>query len=102
MDATESTAFRTAATSAIASKYLARKGSKTLGIVGAGRQAYTHIMAHRVIFEFKEIRVFDIFPEAVIRLMKVFTRFANKRMLIGRNCKIGYCLHTHTRTSTGS
>ncbi len=70
MDATESTAFRTAATSAIASKYLARKGSKTLGIVGAGRQAYTHIMAHRVIFEFKEIRVFDIFPEAVTRLMK--------------------------------
>jgi alanine dehydrogenase len=68
MDATESTAFRTAATSAIASKYLARKNSTTLGIVGAGRQASTHIMAHRLIFDFKEIRVFDISSEAVARL----------------------------------
>jgi alanine dehydrogenase len=72
MDATESTAFRTAATSAIASKYLARKNSKTLGIVGAGRQASTHIMAHRLIFDFKEIRVFDISSEAVARLIKGF------------------------------
>ena len=70
MDATESTAFRTAATSAIASKYLARKNSTTLGIVGAGRQASTHIMAHRLIFDFKEIRVFDISSEAVSRLIK--------------------------------
>jgi alanine dehydrogenase len=70
MDATESTAFRTAATSAIASKYLARKNSKTLGIVGAGRQASTHIMAHELIFNFKEIRVFDISSEAVSRLIK--------------------------------
>ena len=52
MDAAESTAFRTAATSAIASKYLARKNSTTLGIVGAGRQASTHFMAHRLIFDF--------------------------------------------------
>ena len=72
MDATESTAFRTAATSAIASKYLARKNSTTLGIVGAGRQASTHIMAHRLIFDFKEIRVFDISSEAVARLIKGF------------------------------
>jgi alanine dehydrogenase len=72
MDATESTAFRTAATSAIASKYLARKNSKTLGIVGAGRQASTHIMAHRLIFDFKEIRVFDISSEAVASLIKGF------------------------------
>jgi alanine dehydrogenase len=72
MDATESTAFRTAATSAIASKYLARKNSTILGIVGAGRQASTHIMAHRLIFDFKEIRVFDISSEAVSRLIKDF------------------------------
>jgi alanine dehydrogenase len=72
MDATESTAFRTAATSAIASKYLARKNSTTLGIVGAGRQASTHIVAHRLIFDFKEIRVFDISSEAVSKLIKGF------------------------------
>jgi alanine dehydrogenase len=69
MDATEATAFRTAATSAIASKYLARKDSQTLGIVGAGRQAYYHIIAHQQIFKLKEIRVWDIFPDAVERLI---------------------------------
>ena len=62
MDATESTAFRTAATSAIASKYLARKDSQNIGVVGAGRLSYMHIIAHAMLFNLKEIRVFDIFP----------------------------------------
>jgi ornithine cyclodeaminase/alanine dehydrogenase-like protein (mu-crystallin family) len=46
MDASEITALRTAATSTIASKYLARKGAGTLGIIGSGYQAYHHIKAH--------------------------------------------------------
>ena len=69
MDASESTAFRTAATSTIASKYLARKDSQTLGIVGAGYQAYHHIKAHTEIFKFREIRVSDISPTAAGRLV---------------------------------
>lgn len=59
MDATEITAYRTAATSAIASKYLARKDSHILGIIGAGRQAYTQIMAHVEVFDLELIKVFD-------------------------------------------
>ena len=59
MDATEMTAYRTAATSAIASKYLARPDSHILGIIGAGRQAYMHILAHAEIFDLKQIKVFD-------------------------------------------
>lgn len=70
MDATEITGYRTAATSAIASKYLARKESKTLGIVGAGYQAYYHIIAHVLLYKFEEIRIYDISPEVVSRLMK--------------------------------
>jgi alanine dehydrogenase len=70
MDASESTALRTAATSTIASKYLARKDSKTLGIIGAGYQAYHHILAHREIFDFQEILVADISPLAVARLIE--------------------------------
>ena len=69
MDASEITAFRTAATSTIASKYLARKDSQTLGIVGAGYQAYHHIKAHQELFKFKEILVSDITPRAVGRLI---------------------------------
>ncbi len=59
MDATEITAYRTAATSAIASKYLARPDSNVLGIIGAGRQAYMHILAHAEIFKLKLIKIFD-------------------------------------------
>jgi alanine dehydrogenase len=69
MDASEATAYRTAATSTIASKYLARKNSQTLGIVGAGYQAYHHIRAHDELFKFKEIRISDISPKAVGRLI---------------------------------
>ena len=46
MDASEITALRTAATSAIAAKYLARKNANTMGVVGAGYQAYHHIKVH--------------------------------------------------------
>jgi alanine dehydrogenase len=69
MDASEITALRTAATSTIASKYLARKNPKTLGIIGAGYQAYHHIKAHCEIFKFKEIMVADISPKATGRLV---------------------------------
>jgi alanine dehydrogenase len=72
MDATETTAFRTAATSAIASKYLARKASTTLGIVGAGHQAHMHIISHAMLYKFTEIRVYDISPPAVTGIIKAF------------------------------
>ena len=69
MDASEITALRTAATSTIASKYLARKNAATLGIIGAGYQAYHHIKAHYEVFKFKEIMVADISPKAAGRLV---------------------------------
>jgi len=59
MDATDITAYRTGATAAIASKYLARKESHTLGVIGAGRQAYTQILAHAELFDLKLIKVYD-------------------------------------------
>jgi alanine dehydrogenase len=72
MDATEITAFRTGSTAAIASKYLARKNSRTLGIVGAGQQGYSQILAHMELFTFDLIKAFDISGTAVERLMKSF------------------------------
>lgn len=72
MDATEITAFRTGATAAVASKYLARKNSRTLGIIGAGRQAYTQLLAHAALFRLERITVFDIFKETAERLVKAF------------------------------
>jgi alanine dehydrogenase len=75
MDATEITAFRTAATSANASKYLARPDSRTLGLIGAGRQAYMHIQSHMPIFSLDEIKIFDRRPEATDTLIGYFSDF---------------------------
>jgi alanine dehydrogenase len=75
MDATEITAFRTGAVAAIAAKHLARLDSHTLGIVGAGRQAYTQIAAHAELFKINLIKVFDIMPAAVEGLIKAFPQF---------------------------
>jgi alanine dehydrogenase len=68
MDATEITAYRTGAAAAIASKYLARQGSHTMGIIGAGYQAYTQILAHVELFSPLSINAFDISEAAVDKL----------------------------------
>ena len=75
MDATEITAYRTGATAALASKYLARKDSHTLGIVGAGRQAYTQVVAHTTLFDFQLIKVFDRNNDVVEKFIKSFTAY---------------------------
>jgi alanine dehydrogenase len=78
MDATDLTAYRTGATAAIAARYLARKNARTLGLVGAGRQAYTQILAHVELFKFDEIRVYDVFPKAVERLIQLLPQYPLK------------------------
>lgn len=75
MDATDITAYRTGATAAIAAKYLARQDSHTLGIIGAGRQAYTQIVAHAQVFDLKRIKVFDYSRAAVEKLTGFFAEY---------------------------
>jgi alanine dehydrogenase len=75
MDATDITAYRTGATAAIASKYLANKDSHTIGVVGAGRQAYTQVMAHSEVFDLYEVRIYDINPASADRLAKSLPQF---------------------------
>ena len=78
MDATELTAYRTGATAAIASKHLAKKDSHTLGIIGAGRQAYTQLMAHAALFDLSVIRVYDPFRPALDKFMEHFAGYPVK------------------------
>jgi alanine dehydrogenase len=82
MDATEITAYRTGAAAAIASKYLARRDSHTIGIIGAGFQAHTQILAHAELFSPISINAFDVSQAAVDRLMHFFPQFSI------RNCSI--------------
>ncbi len=75
MDATEITAYRTGAASAVASKYLARGDTCTLGLVGAGQQAYAQLQAHAELFRFSSVRVFDISETAVESLVAYFPQY---------------------------
>jgi alanine dehydrogenase len=82
MDATEITAYRTGAAAAIASKYLARRDSHTIGVIGAGFQAHTQILAHAELFKPITINAFDVSKAAVDRLMHALSQFRIK------NCSI--------------
>ena len=75
MDATDITAYRTGAASAVASKYLALPNPRTLGLVGAGRQAYTQLLAHVALFNFEIIKVYDISPASLGRIVNAFPQY---------------------------
>lgn len=53
------TALRTAATSALASQYLAKKEAKTFGIIGTGAQSEFQTLAHRFSLGIEKVFYFD-------------------------------------------
>ena len=57
LDATSITEMRTGAVTALGAKYLARKGSKVLGHIGARGTAYWNVRLLDKLFGFDEIRV---------------------------------------------
>lgn len=60
MDGTYITKLRTGAAGGVAVKYLARRDSSIIGMIGAGMQAKTQLLAIReVLPEIKEVKVFD-------------------------------------------
>ena len=61
MDGTYITDMRTGAAGGVAVKYLARRDSSIIGIIGAGRQAKTQLLAiSRVLPRIEEVKVFDL------------------------------------------
>ncbi|MCW4020341.1 MAG: alanine dehydrogenase [Candidatus Bathyarchaeota archaeon] len=82
------TAMRTGAAGGVAAKYLARKDSKVVGIVGAGTQARTQLMALLTLYgELDEVRVFDISKSARERYV------SDMRAVYGKKASI---IHTGT------
>ena len=60
MSGTTITDMRTGAAGGIAAKYLANKGSKIVGLVGAGAQARTQLMALLQVYgKFEEVRIWS-------------------------------------------
>lgn len=58
------TALRTAATSAMAAKYLAPKGATTMAIIGNGAQSEFQALAFKAVLGITKLRLYDIDPNA--------------------------------------
>lgn len=59
------TALRTAATSALAAKYLAPEGADCMAIIGNGAQAEFQAMAFKSLLNVTRLRLYDIDPAAI-------------------------------------
>ena len=67
---TLTTALRTAATSAVAAKSLARKNSRSMAVIGCGSQSEFQILAFKALLDIKEFRVYDIDANAMTKLQR--------------------------------
>jgi len=63
LDATEITAIRTAAVTALATRLLAREGAGDLALFGSGTQARTHLEAMLAVRRLRRVRVWSRHPE---------------------------------------
>ena len=71
MDGTYITSMRTGAAGGIAVKYLARRDSSIIGMIGAGKQAETQLLAiSQVLPRINEVKVFDKQKDASLRYVQ--------------------------------
>ncbi|MGI6425690.1 MAG: ornithine cyclodeaminase family protein [Tepidanaerobacteraceae bacterium] len=70
MDGGYLTAMRTGAISGVATKYLARKDSSIVAVIGAGIQARTQLWAVCCVRDIKQVKVFDVSGERVDGFIK--------------------------------
>ncbi|MGV8570439.1 MAG: ornithine cyclodeaminase [Pseudomonas asiatica] len=66
---TLTTAIRTAATSALAARYLAREDSRSMALIGNGSQSEFQAIAFNSLLGIDEIRLYDIDPAASAKLV---------------------------------
>lgn len=82
VDASMITDMRTGAVTAIGARYLARRGSKVLGHVGARGTAYWNVRLMDRIFDFDEIRVHSRRPESRLAFAARLERDLGKRVVV--------------------
>jgi alanine dehydrogenase len=74
LDSMEITIKRTAAATAVAAKYLARKNSSVVAIYGCGEQGHAHLRALSVMFPLRKVYAFDIDPNASLHFAAKLSR----------------------------
>ncbi|NIF18550.1 ornithine cyclodeaminase [Pantoea sp. Cy-639] len=79
---TLTTAIRTAATSALAARYLARKDSKRMALIGNGSQSEFQAIAFHTLLGIEEIRLFDIDRRACEKLAANLAGYPQLKLVI--------------------
>jgi len=72
IDGTTITRLRTGAAAAVATSHLARADATSLGLVGAGTQAYTQLEAIATVRDIERVVVTDVDAEAAARFVDAF------------------------------
>ena len=78
---TLTTAFRTAATSAVAAMALARPNSKTMAMIGCGAQSEFQALAFHTLLGIEEVRIYDIDSDAMSKLERHLRSFPQLRVV---------------------
>lgn len=78
---TLTTAFRTAACSAIAAEALARPDSRIMGMIGCGAQSEFQAMAFHTLLGIEELRIYDIDAQAMRKLQQHLRRFPKLKVI---------------------
>jgi ornithine cyclodeaminase len=78
---TLTTALRTAATSVMAAKQLARPDARKMALIGNGAQSEFQAIAFHTLLGIDEIRVFDIDPKATDKLVRNLAAFARLKVI---------------------
>ena len=82
MDATAITNLRTAGGHCVvAAKYLAKKDSRTMAIIGCGAEARTGLPAFNDLFLLVEVKIYDIKPEAMSAYQQEMSKQVSARII---------------------
>jgi ornithine cyclodeaminase len=81
---TLTTALRTAATSAVAARWMARTGSRVMALIGNGSQAEFQAIAFHALQGIRELRLYDVDPAATHKLQANLARLDLKGLRVVR------------------
>ncbi len=84
---TLTTAFRTAAASAIAAEALARPNSRILGMIGCGAQSEFQAIAFHTLLGIEELRIYDIDEQAMQKLTRNLRGFPELTVIQAESAK---------------
>ncbi len=79
---TLATALRTAATSVLAARYMARDDARSMALIGNGSQSEFQAIAFHALLNIEEIRLFDIDAKATAKLARNLGQYPDLKIVI--------------------